>query len=228
MSPLSNNALFLTYERNPFKDFFRVGLNVSLSTGRRFHTIRRTRSLTSPDDPLQFHFTASQLLEEYSCAAQIYKLTPADMCELARNSVVQSGWEMQVKKHWIGHKWYLPGAAGNDIHKTNVPDIRLVYRHATLLEELALINHGQHAPSATPTHLKSLSAKVTDSRPGLTSHRSDVGAAAMAVTKAAVFPENGGNSAAHLVGGASVLDEKAHRKRNESNVQLQKSHEIRR
>lgn len=33
MSPLSNNALFLTYERNPFKDFFRTGLNVSLSTG---------------------------------------------------------------------------------------------------------------------------------------------------------------------------------------------------
>lgn len=101
MSPLSNNALFLTYERNPFKDFFRVGLNVSLST----------------DDPLQFHFTQSHLLEEYSCAAQIYKLTPADMCELARNSVLQSGWEMAVKKHWIGHKWYLPGAAGNDIHK---------------------------------------------------------------------------------------------------------------
>jgi AMP deaminase len=41
MSPLSNNALFLTYERNPFPDFFRTGLNVSLST----------------DDPLQFHFT---------------------------------------------------------------------------------------------------------------------------------------------------------------------------
>jgi len=88
------------------------------------------------DDPLQFHFTASHLLEEYSCAAQIYKLTPADMCELARNSVLQSGWEMQVKKHWLGHSWYLPGSAGNDIHKTNVPTIRLAYRHATLLEEL--------------------------------------------------------------------------------------------
>ena len=71
------------------------------------------------DDPLQFHFTASHLLEEYSCAAQIYKLTPADMCELARNSVLQSGWEMQVKKHWIGQKWYLPGSAGNDIHKVS-------------------------------------------------------------------------------------------------------------
>lgn len=41
MSPLSNNALFLAYERNPFPTFFRTGLNVSLST----------------DDPLQFHFT---------------------------------------------------------------------------------------------------------------------------------------------------------------------------
>ena len=41
MSPLSNNALFLTYERNPLPDFFKAGLNVSLST----------------DDPLQFHFT---------------------------------------------------------------------------------------------------------------------------------------------------------------------------
>lgn len=75
--------------------------------------------LIQADDPLQFHFTASHLLEEYSCAAQIYKLTPADMCELARNSVLQSGWEMQVKKHWIGHHWYLPGAAGNDIHKVS-------------------------------------------------------------------------------------------------------------
>lgn len=39
------------------------------------------------------------------------------MCELARNSVLQSGWEMQVKKHWLGKKWYLPGVAGNDIDK---------------------------------------------------------------------------------------------------------------
>lgn len=80
------------------------------------------------DDPLQFHFTASHLLEEYSCAAQIYKLTPADMCELARNSVLQSGWEMQVKKHWIGQRWFLPGAAGNDIHRVgDVADFHILY-----------------------------------------------------------------------------------------------------
>ncbi|KAG9810696.1 AMP deaminase, partial [Aureobasidium melanogenum] len=55
MSPLSNNALFLAYERNPFLLYFRRGLNVSLST----------------DDPLQFAFTKEPLIEEYAVAAQI-------------------------------------------------------------------------------------------------------------------------------------------------------------
>ena len=74
MSPLSNNALFLAYERNPLPDFFKIGLNVSLST----------------DDPLQFHFTKVRalgcylaiftqfcqepLLEEYSVAAHVSRL----------------------------------------------------------------------------------------------------------------------------------------------------------
>ncbi|GAA5946034.1 hypothetical protein JCM10213_005459 [Rhodosporidiobolus nylandii] len=123
MSPLSNNALFLTYERNPFPNFFRTGLNVSLST----------------DDPLQFHFTKEPLLEEYSVAAQIYKLSPADMCELARNSCVQSGFEMEIKRHWLGPDWYLPGKVGNQIHKTNVPNLRAEYRWETLMEERNMI-----------------------------------------------------------------------------------------
>ncbi|KAL1722966.1 hypothetical protein EV715DRAFT_287007 [Schizophyllum commune] len=123
MSPLSNNALFLTYERNPLPDFFKTGLNVSLST----------------DDPLQFHFTKEPLLEEYSVAAHIYKLPQSSLAELARNSVLQSGFEMEIKRHWLGHQWYLPGAAGNDINKTNVPNIRLTFRHETLLEELDMI-----------------------------------------------------------------------------------------
>ncbi|EIM81628.1 AMP deaminase [Stereum hirsutum FP-91666 SS1] len=123
MSPLSNNALFLTYERNPLPDFFKVGLNISLST----------------DDPLQFHFTKEPLLEEYSVAAHILKLPQSALCELARNSVIQSGFEMEIKRHWLGQKWYLPGAAGNEINKTNVPNSRLKFRHDTLMEELVLI-----------------------------------------------------------------------------------------
>lgn len=130
MSPLSNNALFLTYERNPLPDFFKVGLNVSLST----------------DDPLQFHFTKEPLLEEYSVAAHIYKLPQSSLAELARNSVIQSGFEMEIKRHWLGQEWYLPGAAGNDIHKTNVPNTRLAYRHRTLIEELQLVNQKVGVP----------------------------------------------------------------------------------
>jgi AMP deaminase len=49
MSPLSNNLLFLEYEKNPFPKFFKKGLNVTLST----------------DDPLMIHVTREPLVEEY-------------------------------------------------------------------------------------------------------------------------------------------------------------------
>ncbi|KAG0241618.1 AMP deaminase [Actinomortierella wolfii] len=138
MSPLSNNALFLDYERNPFPTFFHRGLNVSLST----------------DDPLQFHFTKEPLIEEYSVAAQIWKLSAADMCEISRNSVVQSGFENKIKKHWIGKKWYLPGVLGNDMERTNVPNIRIAFRHETLREELDMLHRYSqvaHPPMFTTT-----------------------------------------------------------------------------
>lgn len=35
-------------------------------------------------------------MEEYSIAAQVWKLSPCDMSELARNSVVMSGFEDKV------------------------------------------------------------------------------------------------------------------------------------
>ncbi|ODQ57975.1 hypothetical protein WICANDRAFT_16361, partial [Wickerhamomyces anomalus NRRL Y-366-8] len=125
MSPLSNNALFLTYDKNPFPYYFKRGLNVSLST----------------DDPLQFSYTREPLIEEYSVAAQIYKLSNVDMCELAKNSVIQSGWEHNIKKHWLGSDFGKGGINGNDVEKTNVPDIRVAYREETLLTEYDLINY---------------------------------------------------------------------------------------
>lgn len=104
MSPLSNNSLFLDYHRNPFPIFFQRGLNVSLST----------------DDPLQIHLTKEPLVEEYSVAAkvsfllsipfftsntciyhkinyQVWKLSSCDLCEIARNSVYQSGFTHAAK-----------------------------------------------------------------------------------------------------------------------------------
>ena len=122
MSPLSNNALFLAYDRNPFLSYFKKGLNVSLST----------------DDPLQFAFTKEPLIEEYSVAAQIYKLGAVDMCELAKNSVLQSGFEMALKQRWLGQDTHLPGVLGNNVAKSNVPNIRVSHRHETLLQELSM------------------------------------------------------------------------------------------
>ncbi|KAK6231198.1 hypothetical protein SCA6_001271 [Theobroma cacao] len=81
MSPLSNNSLFLDYHRNPFPMFFLRGLNVSLST----------------DDPLQIHLTKEPLVEEYSIAASVWKLSSCDLCEIARNSVYQSGFSHALK-----------------------------------------------------------------------------------------------------------------------------------
>lgn len=124
MSPLSNNALFLAYDKNPFHSYFKRGLNVSLSS----------------DDPLQFAYTREPLIEEYSVAAQIYKLSNVDMCELARNSVRQSGFEASVKRHWLGEFFHLSGPEGNDMEKTNVPDVRLSFREETYQHELGLMD----------------------------------------------------------------------------------------
>ncbi|XP_073471990.1 AMP deaminase 2 isoform X2 [Aquarana catesbeiana] len=123
MSPLSNNSLFLSYHRNPLPDFLSRGLMVSLST----------------DDPLQFHFTKEPLMEEYSIATQVWKLSSCDMCELARNSVLMSGFPHKFKSYWLGPSYLREGPEGNDIRRTNVPDIRVGYRYETLCEELTLI-----------------------------------------------------------------------------------------
>ncbi|GMP85898.1 hypothetical protein CsSME_00038886 [Camellia sinensis var. sinensis] len=126
MSPLSNNSLFLDYHRNPFPMFFSRGLNVSLST----------------DDPLQIHLTKEPLVEEYSIAASVWKLSSCDLCEIARNSVYQSGFSHALKSHWIGKEYYKRGPDGNDIHRTNVPRIRLEFRDLIWREEMQLVYLG--------------------------------------------------------------------------------------
>ncbi|XP_008778143.2 probable AMP deaminase [Phoenix dactylifera] len=126
MSPLSNNSLFLDYHRNPFPQFFHRGLNISLST----------------DDPLQIHLTKEPLVEEYSIAASLWKLTACDLCEIARNSVLQSGFSHALKSHWIGRTYYKRGPDGNDIHKTNVPHIRVEFRDTIWREEMQLVYLG--------------------------------------------------------------------------------------
>ena len=47
-------------------------------------------------------------MEEYSIAAQVWKLSSIDMCELARNSVVMSGFPDLVRNLYVdGLKYWL-------------------------------------------------------------------------------------------------------------------------
>ncbi|XP_027882941.1 AMP deaminase 3b isoform X2 [Xiphophorus couchianus] len=123
MSPLSNNSLFLQYSKNPLREFLHKGLCVSLST----------------DDPMQFHYTKEALMEEYAIAAQLWKLSTCDLCEIARNSVLQSGLSHQEKKNFLGSNYLEDGPEGNDIRRTNVAQIRMAYRHETLRNELSFL-----------------------------------------------------------------------------------------
>ena len=82
-------------------------------------------------------------------------MTSCDLSEIARNSVLQSGFEHSIfKVNWLGENYWKGGVAGNgkyirspfwgniitnnfyqDIKKTNIPDIRVAYREANLSEE---------------------------------------------------------------------------------------------
>ncbi|XP_054837636.1 AMP deaminase 1 isoform X1 [Eublepharis macularius] len=129
MSPLSNNSLFLEYAKNPLPDFHQKGLMVSLST----------------DDPMQFHYTKEPLMEEYAIAAQVFKLSTCDMCEIARNSILQCGMSHEEKLRVLGENYLEEGPHGNDIRKTNVAQIRMAFRYETWCYELDLIAEGLKA-----------------------------------------------------------------------------------
>jgi len=129
MSPLSNNSLFLDYHKNPFPSFFARGLSVSLST----------------DDPVQIHLTKEPLVEEYSVAAQVWKLSSADLCEIARNGVLHSGFPHACKRHWVASEYWRPGPEGNDIQKTNVPNLRMRFRADTHDGEMGVVARGAGA-----------------------------------------------------------------------------------
>jgi len=106
-SPLSNNFLFRKIGDSPFLKFFRRGLNITLST----------------DDPLLFHMSDDALLEEYSVARATFDLSMTDMMEIARNSILQSGFEEDFKKKYLGEN-YRKGVTFCDEHLTHVPLIR--------------------------------------------------------------------------------------------------------
>lgn len=119
VSPLSNDILFVPLAESPFGNFFRTGLNVSLST----------------DDPLIIHMTEEPLVEEYVVAARTFRLSLGDLCEIARNSVRQSNFESSFKEFWIGKC--------NDAARSNVSNTRLQFRADCLAREFEVLREAK-------------------------------------------------------------------------------------
>ena len=61
---------------------------------------------------------------------------------------------MQIKMHWVCKNYWKPGPDGNDIHKTNVPNLRMRFRYDCHSEELNLVMSGAAAHEAR-RHAKS-------------------------------------------------------------------------
>ncbi len=51
----------------------------------------------------------------------------------------------QVKKHWVSGTYWKMGPEGNDIHKTNVPNLRMRFRADCHQEEMNLVFGGAYA-----------------------------------------------------------------------------------
>ena len=79
------------------------------------------------------------LLEEYSVARATFDLSMTDISEIARNSVLQSGFEEEWKQRWLG-KDYKKGVTHCDENKTHVPLIRAKYRSEHLALEHMLVS----------------------------------------------------------------------------------------
>jgi hypothetical protein len=45
----------------------------------------------------------------------MWKLNTCDLCEIARNSVLQSGFEHMTKAYWLGDHYLMPGVQGNGV-----------------------------------------------------------------------------------------------------------------
>ncbi|KAL7721221.1 AMP deaminase [Entamoeba marina] len=153
ISPLSNHNLFLSYENNPFGEFFKRGLNVSLSS----------------DDPLQFHRTQQPLLEEYAIAQQTFNYVTGDLAEIAYNSVIQSGFTVEEKEEMVGKEYW--NYSKENAERTRHTRIRMSFRKEMLNSEheylKALITNDKEYQSKIFTSIPYSNIQVTYPRIGI-------------------------------------------------------------
>ena len=141
MSPLSNNSPFLDYHGIRFRSFSPRPVGVPVH--------RRP----TPDSP-----HPEPLVEEYSVAAQVWKNERDGSMRDCAQLDHPLGFPHQLKMHWVPTEYWKDGPEGNNIQKTNVPSLRMIFRKDCLYEERGLIRSGWTA------HQRKLSGLPRDSR----------------------------------------------------------------
>jgi len=79
-------------------------------------------------------------VEEYLVSKKLFELTNIDLSEIARNSVLISNFDHDIKVSWLGDQYWKPSILdANDANKSNVPAMRCDYRQNSLIQELKYI-----------------------------------------------------------------------------------------
>lgn len=159
MSPLSNNSLFISYQRNPLPEYLQ---KVSPNSPYIFFKNPYFRVWTCLCQ-LMTHCSSIILRKLWWKSTRLLlksgssvPVTCASWPETVSSKVVsRTRWPesqqiclwhccFQVKIHWLGPNYKEEGVLGNDIHRTNVPDIRVSFRHEALVDELYNLFRVQH------------------------------------------------------------------------------------
>jgi AMP deaminase len=93
--------------------------------------------------------TDHPLLEEYSICRIFWSFSNTDLSEIARNSVLQSGYSHERKKEWLGQNYWKEGLEGNDPNFSNVPNIRVAFREDVHKHECEFVK-GEHFEEFAP------------------------------------------------------------------------------
>jgi AMP deaminase len=72
-------------------------------------------------------------VEEYLTSKKIFGFSNVDLSEIAKNSVLISNFDHDVKADWLGPQYWQPFS--NDSNKSNIPNIRDDFRRASLARE---------------------------------------------------------------------------------------------
>jgi len=89
-------------------------------------------------------------------SSSLWKFEFNDLSEIARHSVLQSGFPPSWKEKALGRLYYLSSVLGNDVRKTRLSDIRVAFRFETYHSEVDFLDDQLNSLPRVPRAMKTL------------------------------------------------------------------------